>query len=294
MVTIEKCPVCGATQFSNFLAVQDYFLTKEPFQLQQCSSCSFVFTNPRPGEDALPRYYDSPDYLSHHSQGFNLVNFVYQSLRRINIHNKYSLIRRYVPQGTLLDVGCGTGELLSYFQQRKWRVKGIEPNTQAREFAIKHHDLDILDESGLETIPPNSFDVISLWHVLEHVPDPQQRIKALSGLLKPFGYLVIALPNLNSWDAQYYGQHWAAYDVPRHLHHFTKKTISYLVEKCQFRLIASYPMKMDAYFVSMLSEKYRHQRNRYFSAAIQGFRSNTSARNTGEFSSLIYVFKSKR
>jgi 2-polyprenyl-3-methyl-5-hydroxy-6-metoxy-1,4-benzoquinol methylase/rubredoxin len=291
MVTIKNCPVCGTQQFSDFLDVDDFFLTQEPFKLQQCTSCGFVFTNPRPDDQSLLAYYDSPDYLSHHSQDFSIVNLVYQGLRRINIRHKFSHIKRYVSRGVLLDIGCGTGELLNYFQSKKWTVKGIEPYAPAREFAIKKYGLDIQDENGLLKLPDESFDVISMWHVLEHVADINDRIKVISRLLKPSGYLIIALPNLNSWDAQHYGKYWAAYDVPRHLHHFSKSTIAALVEKHQFLFVESYPMKMDAYFVSMLSEKYQNKHNRYLSAAISGFLSNARAKRTGEYSSLIYVFR---
>lgn len=291
MVTIKNCPICGAQQFSDFLDVEDFFLTQEPFKLKQCTSCGFVFTNPRPDDHSLPVYYDSPDYLSHHSQGFGIVNLVYQGLRRINIRNKFSHVRRYTDQGALLDIGCGTGELLNYFQNKKWNVKGIEPDGQAREFARKKYGLDIQDPSELAKLPEGSFDVITMWHVLEHVADLNDRMDVISSLLKPSGYLIIALPNLNSWDAQHFGKYWAAYDVPRHLHHFSQNAITALAQKYQFHFLETHPMKMDAYFISMLSGKYQNKSNHYLSAAINGFRSNARAKKTGEYSSLIYVFR---
>lgn len=291
MVNINSCPVCGAESFSDYLELKDFFLTKETFKLQQCGSCGFVFTNPRPDDQSLPKYYDSPDYLSHHSHSFSFIHLVYQRLRKMNIKNKFTLVHRYASRGSLLDIGCGTGELLHYFQKKKWDVKGIEPSAQPREFAIKNYGLDIKDESGLKELPENSFDVITMWHVLEHVAGLDERIIEIFKLLKTSGKVVIALPNLNSWDALHYGKYWAAYDVPRHLYHFSKRTIVPLLEKHQFHFLQSFPLKMDAYFISLLSEKYLSNRYPYLEAVRNGYQSNAHARNSGEYSSMIYVFQ---
>lgn len=291
MVKIENCPVCGSKNFAEFLELNDFFLTQEPFVLQTCQSCGFVVTSPRPDDESLSGYYESPDYLSHHSDGFSVLNWVYQTLRRINIRNKFSKTKRYISRGSLLDIGCGTGELLNYFQNKKWDVRGIEPSESARKFAIEKYGLDIQDEAGLKNFSEQTFDVISMWHVLEHVADLNDRIEVIFKLLKKSGYLIIALPNLNSWDAKHYGKYWAAYDVPRHLHHFSKNTITALVEKHQFSFLERFPMKMDAYFISMLSEKYLKKNNPYVFALKNGVHSNASAKTTGEYSSLIYVFQ---
>ena len=291
MIEINKCPVCGGRSFSDYLKLKDFFLTQEPFQLKQCDSCSFVFTNPRPEDKSLGKYYDSPDYLSHHSRGFNPIQLVYQQLRNINIRNKFSLVRRFVADGSLLDIGCGTGEVLHYFQKKKWDVKGIEPSRSAREFAIEKYGLHIGDEPELNKLQERSFDVISMWHVLEHVSDLHDRIQVIHKLLKSSGYLIIALPNLKSWDAHHYKNTWAAYDVPRHLHHFSQSTIKKLVTEHEFKHVDTAPMKMDAYFISMLSEKYLAKHNQFLYAAMNGFHSNRSAKKSGEYSSLIYVFQ---
>lgn len=291
MIQIKNCPVCGADNFSDYLNLKDFFLTGETFQLQKCESCGFVLTNPRPEDQSLAKYYDSPDYLSHHSQGLNPVRMVYQELRRINIRNKFSLIRRYVSKGSLLDIGCGTGEVLHYFEQKKWNAKGIEPSKSAREFAIKKYGLDVEDEPELKRFKENSFDIVSMWHVLEHVSDLQDRMAVVHKLIKSSGYLIIALPNLNSWDAKYYQRYWAAYDVPRHLHHFSQKTIKKLVTNHGFKFVDVVPMKLDAYFIALLSEKYLGNHNRFLNAAINGLRSNKSARLNGEYSSLTYIFQ---
>lgn len=291
MIQINNCPVCGAESFSDYLKLKDFFLTQETFQLQKCESCGFVFTNPRPEDQSLPKYYDSSDYLSHNSQGLNPVHLGYKQLRKINIRNKFSLIKKYISKGRLLDIGCGTGEVLHYFQQKKWEVTGIEPSELAREFAVKKYGLDVEDEPGLKKFEESSFDVISMWHVLEHVSDLQDRIRVIHKLLKPSGYLVIALPNLNSWDALHYKEYWAAYDVPRHLHHFSQRAIDKLVTGKGFKFLEAVPMKMDAYFISMLSEQYLGKHNRFLYAAINGFHSNQKAKKSGEYSSLIYVFQ---
>ena len=291
MIQIKNCPVCNAENFSEYLDLKDFFLTGESFHLQKCDSCGFVFTNPRPEDKSLSKYYDSPDYLSHYSHGLNPVQLVYQELRRINIKNKYALVEKLVSTGSLLDIGCGTGEVLNYFQQKKWNVKGIEPSKSAREFAINKYGLNIEDEPALKNFQQNSLDVISMWHVLEHVSNLKERINVVYNLLKPSGYLIIALPNLKSWDAKYYKNYWAAFDVPRHLSHFSQSTIKKLVTVQGFKFAKMIPMKMDAYFISMLSEKYLGKHNRFLYAAINGFRSNKSAKKSGEYSSLIYVFQ---
>ncbi|MCF6169719.1 MAG: class I SAM-dependent methyltransferase [Bacteroidales bacterium] len=293
MKKIEDCPVCGKNEFSPFLETRDYFLTQEVFSLVQCKHCSFVFTNPRPLDNKLHAYYNSPDYLSHTVDSFSFTGAIYKRLRNANIRNKFKLVNSFKQGKKLLDIGCGTGELLSYFKNKGWEVKGIEPNKSARSFAQKSHHLDVIDETGLDKLEPESFDVISMWHVLEHVPDLNGRMMQLNKLLNKEGRIVIALPNLGSPDARKYGAFWAGLDVPRHLYHFTQSTLQLLLKKHEMELVGSFPLKFDAYYVSLLSEKYLKRKVPYFPAFVNGLRSNFNAKKNNNYSSMIFVIKQK-
>jgi len=291
MKKIKACPVCHSEKLANYLSTRDYFLTQEPFSLSKCADCGLVFTNPRPEDVDLAFYYNSPNYLSHHAGGFSITRWIYQFLRKRNIRRKYRLIQSFIPNGKILDVGCGTGEVLDFFKRAGWEVQGIEPNEKARLFAEKTYGLHVSDESELLNLPGESFDVISLWHVLEHVPNLDQRLSVLKKLLKPNGFLVIALPNLASWDAKYYGKFWAALDVPRHLYHFTPDSFQKLALRHGCKVIKQLPMKLDAYYVSLLSEKYSGHCCYYLRAFVLGYRSNQKARHNLQYSSMIYILK---
>jgi len=291
MKKIKECPVCHSVKFTNYLYTQDYFLSKEPFTLSQCEHCGLVFTNPRPEDVDLASYYNSPNYLSHHAAGFSVLRWIYQFLRKRNIRWKYRLLHSFIPKGKILDVGCGTGEVLNFFKHKGWEVRGIEPNEKARLFATEVYDIPVADEPGLLNLPAESFDVISLWHVLEHVPDLNRRMTDLKKLLKPDGLLLIALPNLASMDAKYYGKYWAALDVPRHLYHFSPDSFLELAIRHGYKLMNKIPMKLDAYYISLLSERYRRRCCTYLRAFIVGYHSNRNARRDLQYSSMIYILK---
>jgi len=290
-VEIKKCPVCSKDDFSLFLKTKDYFLTQETFTLDKCRNCGFVFTNPIPSQSELSKYYDSPDYLSHTANTTSLTALVYKLFRNANIKRKFKLVNQYTKEKTILDIGCGTGELLNYFKHNGWNTQGVEPNQSARNFAEKNYQLEVFDEQELNSFEENSVDVISMWHVLEHVPDLNSRMKQLKRLVKKDGLLVIALPNLDSPDAIKYGPHWAGLDVPRHLYHFTKDTFKVLLKNHSMKLIESIPMKFDAFYVSMLSEKYLKSSFPQIPAIVNGFRSNLIARRNNNYSSMIFVIK---
>ena len=290
-VKIKHCPVCSKDDFSLFLKTRDYFLTQEDFTIDKCANCGFVFTNPIPPLSELPKYYDSPDYLSHTANASSFTAKVYKLFRNANIKNKFKLVNRYAKGKSILDIGCGTGELLNYFQEEGWKTRGVEPNQSARIFATKNYQLEVFDENELNSFEENSFDVISMWHVLEHVPDLSGRMKQLKRLVKKDGLLVIALPNLDSPDAAKYGPYWAGLDVPRHLYHFTEDTFRGLLENHKMELIKSIPMKFDAFYVSLLSEKYLKKSFPHLPAVINGFRSNLSASRDNNYSSMIFVVK---
>lgn len=292
-VELMTCPVCGKANFRHFLSTKDYFLTNEKFNLDKCNHCDHVFTNPIPTLSTLSKYYDSPDYLSHTAAKWSITSSVYKLLRNQNIKNKYDLVKSFKQGNSILDIGQGTGELLNYFKQKGWDVKGVEPNERAREFATTNYGTEVFDEPMLDKFEANRFDVISLWHVMEHVHDLGKRLKQITRLLDQNGYLFVAVPNIESPDSVKYGEKWAGLDVPRHLSHFTKKSMEYLLNMHDFKLIKMVPMKFDAYYVSLLSEKYLKNKLAILSAFSNGYRSNREAKRENNYSSMIFVAKQK-
>lgn len=286
---VSRCQICSGEKFTTYISTKDYFYTQEEFTLSQCEQCGFVFTNPIP-ED-ITKYYDTPDYLSHNTGDNGIMGKVYSSLRNINIKRKYKLVSNYCHKGNFLDIGCGTGELLNFFNKNDWNVTGIEPNISARDFAKNSYNINVFSEDELNQLEPESFDTISMWHVLEHVPDLNKRLSQISKLLKKDGTIFIALPNLSSPDAVKYGKYWSALDVPRHLYHFTQNTFEQLIANHKMQLIHAEPMKFDSYYVSMLSEKYLKNSLYIPAAIINGFLSNMRARKNNNYSSMIFVVK---
>ncbi len=272
-----------------FLTVKDHSVSKETFGLYRDEILDLVYTHPQPNEANLPKYYDSDDYISHTDGKRSLFEKAYQFVKNIALKNKLNLINSLQKsKGNLLDIGAGTGDFLVVAKENGWQITGIEPSSKAKEIAIKKGIYFVEDSSTVET---NSIDVITMWHVLEHVPNIENQIKELKRLLKPNGTILIAVPNFNSFDAQHYGHHWAAYDVPRHLWHFSKTAIQKLFEKEDMKLVDILPMKFDAFYVSLLSEKYQTGKMNYIKAFFIGSQSNWKGRQTKEFSSHIYVIK---
>ncbi len=290
MKTISQCIVCGSTQYSPFLTCKDYTVSKENFTIVSCNDCGFKFTNPRPEDSVLGNYYKAEEYISHTNTKKGLVNKLYHLVRSRTLKKKLNLVRSYVSRGTILDYGCGTGMFLNVCKNAGWESYGMEPDDEARKIASAANLNLFSDKSRINTyITDKKFNVITLWHVLEHVTDMDETLSFFKNRLDKNGVLIIAVPNHVSFDAKHYGEYWAAYDVPRHLHHFEKKTIQQLVENKGFRLRETLPMKFDSYYVSLLSEKYKTERTNLFKAFLVGLRSNISA-NNDKYSSSIYVF----
>jgi len=290
MNVIKKCPVCGSSMFAKFLDSRDFFLASEEFKIDICTNCGFKFTNPRPDKKALGKYYESIDYISHSNINKGIINKLYRFVRQYTIKNKIRLITKFVNEGNVLDIGCGSGEFLNELKKQNWNVTGIEPNESARKFAAENYGINALEENDLNNLEKNSFDVITLWHVLEHVFDIEERILQIKKVLSKKGILVIALPNPDSLDAKIYGKYWAAYDLPRHLYHFNKATVERLFNKYGFSIIKLKPMFFDSFYVSMLSEKYKTGKVNYPKAFFNGLKSNLfAAFNNKNYSSIIYI-----
>lgn len=275
-----------------YLTLKDHSVSKEEFQLLYNKELDMLETFPQPQREKLSEYYKSEDYISHTDTKRNLLEFVYHKVREISLKRKLKLINSFQTETKqLLDIGCGTGDFLQTALRDNWNITGIEPNESAREIANSKTNNTVLETEELSKLELNSFDVITLWHVLEHLPDLEMHTALLKSLLKPNGTLVIAVPNYKSYDAQYYKNFWAAYDVPRHLWHFSKTSISELFKKKNMTLEKILPMKFDAYYVCLLSEKYKSGFMNPVKAFWIGWQSNRKAKDSKEYSSHIYVLK---
>jgi 2-polyprenyl-3-methyl-5-hydroxy-6-metoxy-1,4-benzoquinol methylase len=291
---LESCPVCRSTDLRDKLRVQDKSVSQETFVIQQCAACGFQLTNPRPTAAAIGKYYESDAYVSHNSAAQGLANRVYKAARYFTVRRKVALITRLNNgrKGNLLDYGCGTGHFLVGAKRAGWQVTGLEPNDRARHDATARVGQPILEETALAGLPAASFDLITLWHVLEHVHTLNETLSQLVMVLKPGGTLLIAVPNAESLDAQHYRQDWAAYDVPRHLYHFVPATMRRLLGTHGLHVTKMLPLPLDAYYVSMLSERNRAAERAGGPIAVlqAGYKSNQyAAQHGGQYSSLVYV-----
>lgn len=288
----NKCPWCNSENNSQFLKLKDYFLTQEEFEILECDNCKLLFTSPCPTPEIIGKYYKSEDYLSHNEEKKGIVPMIYNRVKKINIKNKFNIaIGNQQPTINILDIGCGVGDFLHYAKTKGCKVTGIEPNEEARKIAERKLNSQILSPDELANIPNNSYDIITMWHVLEHVADLKTEIFHLQRLLKKNGTLIIAVPNYKSYDATFYKDKWAAYDVPRHLNHFSQTSIKNIFDKTELQLIDIKPLKWDSFYISMLSEQYLKHKNSFARGILTGWKSNRKAKKTGEYSSLIYIFK---
>ncbi len=304
-VHLEQCPICGASSFEEAFSCVDNFVSKETYQLVKCSQCGFLCTQNVPDSDHIGNYYQSDEYISHTNTKRGVMNSLYHFARQFMLLQKARLIEQSHSLNSvknLLEVGSGTGYFAHTMLKRGWEVTGVEPSgicrTQAKElFDLDLKSLEVLDDHTHSEYPKSeSYNVIALWHVLEHIPNLNERMEQFYQWLHYGGILVIAVPNPDSFDAQHYGTDWAAYDTPRHLWHFTVHTMKRLAKKHEFNLVNIYPMPLDAFYVSMLTEKHRG----YSLSAIRGFFTGCRASLNLLFgkktasSSLIYIFKKEK
>lgn len=269
-----------------YLKTKDYSVSQENFELHLDENLDMLVTQPQP--ENLDPYYNSAAYISHTDASETFVDKIYQGVKKINLKSKFKIVQRHTSGKKLLDVGAGTGDFLVVAKKNGWIVNGVEPNSTAN---IKASEKGLNLKYSLDDFSYEKFDVITLWHVLEHVPNLTNQVTRLSNLLGEGGTLIIAVPNFKSFDALYYKNFWAAFDVPRHLWHFSKTAITKLFQKEDMELVKTYPMLFDAFYVSLLSEKYKTGKQNFISAFFIGLRSNIKAWRTKEYSSLIYVLK---
>jgi 2-polyprenyl-3-methyl-5-hydroxy-6-metoxy-1,4-benzoquinol methylase len=292
MYSVNSCPICKGTSFNQIGTAKDHTVSHETFTLRKCGACDFLLTSPRPQDEELGKYYLSPDYVSHTAKATTLFDKLYEITREFALQNKLTLVKKFLPctnsARTLLDYGCGTGYFLKKAKENGFNIAGVEPSLIARNSAEKivgqPIQTDITETKG-------TFDAITLWHVLEHVPDLNELLQQLKSKLSPNGKIFIAVPNYKSPDGQKYNMNWAGYDVPRHLWHFEQKTMINLLRNNGFKLIDTIPMKLDSYYVSMLSEKYLAGKQTvitFLKGLVSGFSSNMNAQNKN-YSSIIYI-----
>ncbi|UMB59529.1 class I SAM-dependent methyltransferase [Lutibacter sp. A80] len=277
-----------------YLSCIDYTVSNKKFDLIYNAKLDMLETYPQPKVEELGLYYQSSDYISHTDAKKSFLDKVYQIVKKYALNTKLKLINSFkTSEQNLLDIGCGTGDFLVTCKNNGWNVVGVEPNKNARDLAESKLNKQSTSTifSDIEQLTSEKFDVITLWHVLEHVPNLESYILKLKSLLKPNGVLVVAVPNFKSFDALYYKQYWAAFDVPRHLWHFSKTAIQQLFSKQQMDVVKILPMKFDSFYVSLLSEKYKTSKSNFIKAFYIGFKSNLKASASKEHSSLIYVIK---
>lgn len=286
------CPVCGSPEVKDVLLAKDYTVSGETFVITECNACKLRFTQDAPGAGCISPYYKAESYISHTNTSRGFINRLYKLVRKRTMRKKRKLIEKgtSMKKGSLLDIGSGVGTFVNEMKQHGWKTEGLEPESAARQAAKNLYGLDLKDIPVFEKLPANSFDVITLWHVLEHVHDLHGYLQRLTTLLNENGKLFIAVPNYTSKDAAIYKEYWAAYDVPRHLYHFSPQSIQVLLKKNGLRLLKYRPMWYDSFYISLLSSKYKKGRPNIIAAFWNGLRSNIeSMQDVKKCSSVIYI-----
>lgn len=292
IIHYNSCPVCGGTAFSEKFRVKDHTVSGETFTVCYCNNCTACFTQDIPGADAIGPYYKSEDYISHTNTSKGIVNRLYKWVRKRTVKQKRKLIEREtgVTEGTILDIGSGTGAFAAEMKAAGWQATGIEPDPGARKVAREQFDIFLSEMNLLKNLPAAAFDAITLWHVLEHVHDLHGYMDKIATLIKPGGRVFIAVPNYTSGDATEWGAEWAAWDVPRHLYHFSPQSMQQLAAGHQLKIISYKPMWYDSFYVSLLSSKYKSGKTALIRAFVSGLRSNFSAmKDVRKCSSVIYI-----
>jgi SAM-dependent methyltransferase len=293
LIHYTVCPSCHSDALQPVLTAVDHTVSHQSFSIWQCQQCTLRFTQDVPDAASIGPYYRSDNYISHSNTSKGLVNSLYHLVRKQTLSDKYRLIASATRtrQGKMLDIGAGTGAFVAYMQAKGWEVTGLEPDETAREVARTDHRVQLLEMDHLFALQPDGFDAITLWHVLEHVHDLHPYLEQLKTLIRRNGRIFIAVPNYTCYDAAVYQEAWAAYDVPRHLYHFSPDSMETLLTQHGLQLQYSQPMWYDSIYISMLSEKYRNNgKGNTLKAAAIGLYSNMKAFiDKARCSSLVYV-----
>lgn len=292
-MTLPTCPSCFSGHIHFAFTVKDHSVSGELFEIWECADCSLRFTQHIPEKEKIGAYYQSTEYISHREDAPGLINRLYRAVRKRTLRSKRKLVERMTGGSRkLLDIGAGTGAFAAEMRNNEWEVTALEPDPGARKTAEERYGLLLRPADDLYSLPSSSFNAITLWHVLEHVHDLHQYMEAMQHALAPGGVILAAVPNYTSRDAEIYRTFWAAYDVPRHLYHFSPASMKKLAEKHGFRLREIKPMWFDSFYVSLLSSKYKTGKTSYFSSFFNGLRSNINAMGRPKrCSSVIYVLE---
>lgn len=288
------CPVCNSGRLQNIFPVKDYTVSGQQFAIVECQHCTLRFTQDVPDQENIGKFYKSEDYISHTNTSKGLINNLYQKVRNVTMKQKLGIIKKYtgLQKGALLDVGCGTGSFLNVMQSEGWKVTGLEPDADARDLAKQLHELKVLPSHEIFNLQAATYNAITMWHVLEHVHQLHEYVEQLKNLLLANGKLFIAVPNYTSRDAKVYVKYWAAYDVPRHLYHFSPQSMEVLVQQHGLKVVKHLPMWFDSFYVGLLSSKYKNGKTNFAAAGLHGLSSNLNATgNVKECSSVIYVIE---
>lgn len=287
---MNNCPYCKSTHTSLVLETQDYFLTQEKFNILTCQTCLLTYTSPRPALEKIGSYYESEQYISHNDSKSGIIGAIYKMVRKYALFNKEKLISKYTAGKVILDFGCGSGAFLNYLNKKDWKVTGVEYDDKTRDRLISETQLKV--DKDTSKLTKGTFDIITTWHVLEHVYELQETLENLNSLLKPSGKLIIAVPNHKSHDAKTFGKYWAALDVPRHLYHFDMDSIKHTTSKAGFKLLDIKPMIFDSFYISLVSTKYQYGSIKPMKAFCEGLMSNLKAnKRVPNHSSLIYILE---
>jgi 2-polyprenyl-3-methyl-5-hydroxy-6-metoxy-1,4-benzoquinol methylase len=292
MTETGSCLVCGSTGTEVLFTAKDHLVSGEDFVLKRCNVCGFTFTADPPDEKNIARFYLSENYISHSDKKQNLTDRVYHLARNYMLREKYKLVKKMSgrEKGTLVDIGSGSGYFADYMNRKGWNVTGIELSEPAREYSISKFGLTVVSPTEISAIKDGSADCVTLWHVLEHLYEPVMWLREINRILKDDGKCIIALPNIQSADAGWFGNGWAALDVPRHLWHFSLATLQAFIKDHGFICSKAIPLPLDIYYIATLSYKNRGCRLPLLRGTITGLFLNVRSLFKKErASSLIYV-----
>lgn len=293
MATIhyDSCPVCNSESLDNYITASDWGLTGETFRIEKCAMCSFALTQDAPDAESIVKYYHHDDYVSHTDTNEGIFFKVYHMVRNYMLNKKRNWVSKNTEKGNVLDIGSGTGYFLNNMKNAGWAVDGFEPEQAARQVAKENFDIDLADDLNVFVQGDKKYTAITMWHVLEHVHTLNDYFAYFNAMLNADGSVFIAVPNYTSTDAKFYKDKWAAWDLPKHLWHFSPKSLQVLAEKHDFELVKKYSLPFDAFYISLLSENSFMGKLR--AVFVGQFSFLLSLFNVDKASSILYVLKKK-